>query len=417
MKTEETDDARTADRPLKILQVMKWLSAAEDTGGKIRAFRLGRALSSFARVDAAGFVPPGETPAVHSDSLSHYHRLYPFPMPRGIPCLHEILSSFKQGLSLRTARFLPGAFGTFLEKILRENRYDAIQVEELPLMASLHSAPSDIPVIFSSHNIESELSYRLFRKRSFFFKRLAAMEARRTAREETSALVRVRACLAVSERDSDALMTLCPGKTAPVYVLPNCASDRFEPSLRETPGQGLLTVGSFGWYPNRDALMWFVDKVFPLLREKFPEEIIRVAGSGIGKPLHQKLAKQDIRVFPDVPDMLPFFQEARLLFVPLRIGGGTRIKILEAWAAGLPIVSTSLGAEGLPYRPGINMLIADDAKTFAAEIGRLLQDDALYRTLRKEGLTASQNFRWSGMNEPLRDIYRDVLRSRPRVSS
>lgn len=417
MKTDGTNGALTADNPIRILQVMKWLSSTENTGGKIRAYRVGEALSSFASVDAAGFVLPGEAPNGKEDHLAHYHRLYPFVMPRGFPYIRQALASFTPGLSLRTARFLPRAFGIFVEKILRENRYDAIQVEELPLMASFNAIATDTPVIYSSHNVESDLSYHLFSRRNPLLKLLADAERGRTAREEKNAMVRARAGLAVSGQDRDSLRRLSPGNIPPVHVLPNCASDRFQPSLPEGLGKGLLTVGSFGWYPNRDGLIWFVDKVLPLLRSRFPEEIINVAGSGIGMPLRQKLARRGIDVFPDVPDMLPFLREARLLFVPLRIGGGSRIKILEAWATGLPVVSTAKGAEGLPCRHGVNMLIADDAETFAAQIGRLLENDGLYRNLRSEGLKESRHFRWSLMQAPLAEFYSRVLKHGEIVSS
>lgn len=417
MTTDQTKGVPTADNPIRILHVMKWLSSTENTGGKIRAYRVGEALSSFASVDAAGFVLPGEAPSGKEEHLAHYHRIYPFVMPRGFHYIQQALVPFTQGLSLRTARFLPRAFGLFVEKILRETRYDAIQVEELPLMASLNAIATDTPVIFSSHNVESELSYHLFRRRNPLTKILADAERRRTVREEKNALVRARAGLAVSGKDRDSLRRLSPGNILPVHVLPNCASDRFQPSSREGSGKGLLTVGAFGWYPNRDGLIWFVEEVLPLLRDRFPEEIIRVAGSGFGMGLRRKLARQGIDIFPDVPDMLPFLREARLLFVPLRIGGGSRIKILEAWASGLPVVSTTKGAEGLPYRHGVNMLVADNAKTFVAQIGSLLEDDGLYRNLRSEGLKESRNFRWSGMRAPLAKIYRSVLKHGEIVSS
>lgn len=390
---------------------MKWLSPAEDTGGKIRSFRIGKALSSFALVDAAGFIFPGEEPDGKEDHLSHYHRLYTLPMLRGARSVRQALTSFAGGLSLRTSRFFPGAFGSFVDRILRETAYDAIHVEELPLMASLKSVSFDIPVIFSSHNVESELSFRLFRRRNSLFKLLADIEYGRTAQEERNAVGRAHACLAVSERDRHALLRLSHGNVSPVHVLPNCAHDRFRPSPSETPGKGLLTVGAFGWYPNRDGLLWFTEKVLPLIKKQNPSATVRVAGSGIELPLRKKLEQQGIDVHPDVPDVLPFLQEARLLFVPLRIGGGTRIKIVEAWAAGLPVVSTSLGAEGLPYRSGIDVLVADDAASFAAEIHRLLEDDGLYRKLRSEGLKKSQDLRWSGMDASLAEIYRNVLKN------
>jgi glycosyltransferase involved in cell wall biosynthesis len=417
MKTAGKDNAPTAVDKIKILQIVKWLSPSENTGGKIRACRIGKALSSFAVVDAAGFVLPGEEPTGKEDHLSHYNRLYPFPVVRGTRFFREVFTSFSRGHSLRTARFLPGAFGPFVENILRENHYDAIQVEELPLMAVCDSIDLDIPVIFSSHNVESELSRRLFRRRNPFIRSLAGVEYGRTMREERDALARAHASLAVSEKDRDSLRQLFHDNVSPIHVLPNCAHDRFQPSVQKMLGRGMLTVGSFGWYPNREGLMWFVDKVLPLLRKKFPEEIIRVVGSEMGPSLCRKLKRQAIDVHADVPDILPFLQEARLLFVPLRIGGGTRIKIVEAWAAGLPVVSTTLGAEGLPYRPGVNILMADDETGFASEMSRLLEDDNLYRNLRSEGLEESRKLRWSTMNPLLAEIYRNVMKDREVVAS
>lgn len=412
MEAPGENGAPSSARKIKILQLMKWLSPVENSGGKIRSFRLGKALSSFAEVDAAGFAVPGEESTGKEEHLSHYHRLYPFSVSQGTRYFYEVLASFTRGLSLRTARFLPGEFGKFVERIVRENRYDAIHVEELPMMVSLSAAFLDIPVIFSSHNVESELSYRLFDRRNPFFKFLANREYRRTVREERNAVVRARVSLVVSEKDRDSLLRLFGTKIPPIHVLPNCAHDRFQPSVQQMPGKGLLAVGSFGWYPNREGLTWFMDEVVPLLRKKFPNEVIRVVGSEMGMALRRNLERQGIEVHADVPDILPFLQAARMLFVPLRIGGGTRIKIMEAWAAGLPVVSTSLGAEGLPFHPGVNMLIADGAIEFAEEISRLLEDDGLYNRLKSEGLKESKALRWSGLDKVLTEIYRNVLDNR-----
>jgi polysaccharide biosynthesis protein PslH len=408
----ETNGTPQATKTIRILQLMKWLSATEDRGGKIRSFRIGRALSSFAQVDAAGFVLNGECPDGSKDHLSHYNRLYPLPICRGSAAVGEVMTAFAGGLSLRTARFFPRMFGSFVEHVLRETRYDAIQVEELPLMSSIGVLYPDLPVVFSSHNIESELSLRLFRRRNPLFRLLANMEYKRTIQEETKAVALARACLAVSERDCEALRLLSNRNENPIHVLPNCAHDRFQPSDREKPGKGLLFVGTFDWYPNREGLLWFMDEVLPLLRKHSPTVTVRVAGSGIRLPLRRKLERAGIEIHSDVPDILPFLQEARLLFVPLRIGGGTRIKIVEAWAAGLPVVSTTLGVEGLPYRPGVDMLVADDSVAFVAAVRRLLEDDDLYSNLRLEGLQKARDFRWSSLTSPLAEIYKNVLKDR-----
>ncbi len=394
---------------LRILQLVKWLSPREDTGGKIRSCRIGGALASFAEVDAAGFVPPGERPDGTEEHLSHYGRLYPLTAGGAKEKAGEILSGFAAGLSLRTARFSPGRFRSFLEKILRKERYDVLQVEELPLMSALGPLSRALPVVYSAYNVESELSPHLFRRRNPLLRLLAEMEQRRTRREEIRALKRAGACLAVSDKDRDALRRLSPSCAPPVFVLPNCAQDRFRPSPHTVRREEILSVGSFGWHPNADGMSWFMDHVLPLLRREVPGAAVRIAGSGIGRPMRRRMEERGFQVHRDVPDILPFLQEARLLFVPLRVGGGTRIKILEAWAAGLPVVATSVGADGLSCRPGEDILIADDPAGFARAVARLVKDDGLYEKLRSEGLLRARDHRWSGLAAPLREAYRAVL--------
>jgi glycosyltransferase involved in cell wall biosynthesis len=397
---------------LRILQLAKWLSPREDTGGKIRACRIGGALASFAEVDAAGFVPPGERLEGTEEHLSHYGRLYPLTAGPAREKAGEILSGFAAGLSLRTARFFPGRFRSFLEMILREERYDVLQVEELPLMSALAPLPHALPVVYSAYNVESELSPLLFRRRNPLLRLLAEMEQRRTRREEIRALKRAGACLAVSDKDGDALRRLSSPGAPPVFVLPNCAQDRFRPSPRRAGREEILSVGSFGWHPNADGMSWFLDHVLPLLRREAPGAVVRIAGSGIGRLLRRRMERRGVQVHPDVPDILPFLQNARLLFVPLLVGGGTRIKILEAWAAGLPVVATSVGADGLSCRPGEDILIADDPAGFAGAVSRLVKDDGLYEKLRSEGLKRARDHRWSGLAAPLREAYRVALREK-----
>ena len=324
--------------------------------------------------------------------------------------LSHAISGVAAGLSLRSARFTPAAFWCFLDEILKKNRYDAIQVEELSLMSALGALPPGLKAIYSAHNVESELSPLMFRHRNLVLGLLAEMERRRTAMEEKNAMARVRACIAVSEKDRDTLQRLTPLGGPPIWVIPNCAHDRFTPSFREREKKRMLSVGAFGWHPNREGILWFMDKVLPCLKRTAPAIKIRIAGSDIGPALRRKMERRGFEVHSDVPDILPFFQEARLLFVPLRVGGGTRIKIVESWAAGLPVVSTSVGAEGLPCRPGEDILIADDPDGFAGAVVRLLEDDALHWKLRSEGLARARSHRWSCVADSLQDLYRHALK-------
>ncbi len=274
---------------------MKWLSPREDTGGKIRSFRLGKALASFARVDAAGFVLPEERMDGREEHLSHYSQLYPFPIQRASCNPLNFLSGIARGLSLRSARFFDPSYRRFVEKILRENRYDAIQVEELPLMSSLGSLSLNFPVIYSSHNVESQLSSMIFKHRNFVLRFLSETERRRTAAEERRALALARACLAVSEKDKGILKRLSPEGTTPIYVLTNCANDRFKPSSQGVSGKGVLSVGCFGWYPNEEGMIWFIKEVLPRLRKQVPSPEITVAGSEICRSLGWKFKQSGIR--------------------------------------------------------------------------------------------------------------------------
>lgn len=393
---------------MRILQLVKWLSPREDTGGKIRSFQLGRILSSFACVDVAGFVRPGAPVSGREEHLTHYHELFPIPFrPEVRSCLG--FASWSAGeISLRSARFSASVYRRTVDKILSEDHYDAVQVEELPLMNNLGPLPQNLPVVYSAHNVESRLSFSIFTRRSPLSRFIAEMERRRTLVEERRAVERSRACLAVSDTDRDSLLRLCPSGVA-VHVLPNCAHERFRPSVAPVSAKEILCAGAFGWHANRDGLTWFIEAVLPRLRETCAGLTVRVAGSEIGPSLSRRLRRCGVLVHPDVPDVLPFLQAARLLLVPLRVGGGTRIKIVEAWAAGTPVVSTRAGAEGLPCRPGVDIVIADEPIQLAEAICEVLDDDLFYGMLRSEGLNRAERLRWSGLASALKGIYASLL--------
>ncbi len=391
---------------MQILHVLKWLSPVEACGGQIRALHLGRSLASFAEVDAVGFLPRRQLSGEDNQNLKHYRQLFPIPLPEKIKAMREIACSSLAGASLRTSRFFPNYLYTFINKLVMEGSYDAIQVEELPLMSAVLKMNTGIPIVFSSHNVESELSSRLFKKYNSALRLFAGIEQRRTLREERKALSASASCLVVSERDRQQFRELSgSAQLPPIHVLPNGVPERFSPAKQPAKRAGILISGSFGWYPNKNGLHWFLDFVLPQIRRIHPDLPIRVAGSGIKSQIQQRLQKKGISVHCDVPDMLPFLRQAQMLLVPLRIGGGTRIKIIEAWGAGLPVVSTSLGAEGLPCAHERDILLADRPEDFANSINRLLIDAELRETLAANGISAANGLRWPALNGPLGNVY------------
>lgn len=157
----------------------------------------------------------------------------------------------------------------------------------------------------------------------------------------------------------------------------------FRPTgLVERDSSGLLFTGSMDWMPNEDAVGWFADSMFPLIASSVPDATLRIVGRNPSLAV-RSLAEHYPRVVVTgtVPDVRPYLEAASVFVVPLRVGGGTRLKIFEAMAMGKAIVTTSVGAEGLPVRDGEHLLIADSSTAFAESVVRLLRAPEYAATL------------------------------------
>ena len=147
----------------------------------------------------------------------------------------------------------------------------------------------------------------------------------------------------------------------------------------------LVFTGSLDWYPNEDAVLHFVDAILPRIRREVPEASLTVAGRNPTPRLRARAAAAGVRVTGTVDDVRPFVHEAAVFVVPLRIGGGTRLKIFEALAMRKAVVSTTVGAEGLPLTPGEHFLQADDPGDFANHVIELLRAPERRRALGATG--------------------------------
>ena len=144
----------------------------------------------------------------------------------------------------------------------------------------------------------------------------------------------------------------------------------------------LVFTGSMDWLPNEDAILYFVDAILPLIKQQCPEVSLEVVGRSPSRKLQALAeAEKSIRLTGWVEDIRPFVARSSVCIVPLRIGGGTRLKIFEAMAMNKAVVSTSVGAEGLPVRPGENILLADAPQDFADSVVSLLRDPNQRRRL------------------------------------
>ena len=189
--------------------------------------------------------------------------------------------------------------------------------------------------------------------------------------------------IAVTEDERAAMLRAAPDVV--VEVLPNI----FDVPNREFPGpsarRDLLFVGGFWHRPNGDAVLWFANEIFPKIQAEIPEIVFRIVGANAENEVLALGARPGIELLGYVPDLDPVFDRHRVFVAPLRYGAGMKGKVGQALIHGLPVVATPIGAEGMGLIPGQHLLVADDAQEFAAEIVRLLRDDALWARLAADG--------------------------------
>jgi len=242
-----------------------------------------------------------------------------------------------------------------------------------------------VPAVLFAHNVEHMIWRRLRDIEHRPWRRaLLELEWRKLRRAEARACARARLTLAVSEADRDRLAACAPG--ARVSAIPTGVDvDYFAPNgIAEAAGH-LVFTGSMDWYPNEDGVLHFVEAILPGIRRELPGTALTVVGRNPSPRLRAAAARAGVRVTGLVEDVRPFVAEAAVYVVPLRVGGGTRLKIFEALAMAKPVVSTSVGAEGLPLVSGEHFVRADAPADFAGAVVSLLRDPARRRVLGDAG--------------------------------
>ena len=187
--------------------------------------------------------------------------------------------------------------------------------------------------------------------------------------------------------------------------------ERFASSPKTGMDNRLLLLGGMRYQPNLDSALYFLNKIMPIIREKMPDVKLDIVGRELWR-IKDHAAYQGVEFHEDVPDVLPYFRQADILVVPLRYGAGTRIKILEAMAAGLPVVTTSKGCEGLEVKHGEHLMIADSPEEFTAAVHSVMKDAALRRTMSLQARSlVEERYSWAGLVGQMAERYK-VLVSR-----
>jgi polysaccharide biosynthesis protein PslH len=290
--------------------------------------------------------------------------------------------------------------------MVTSRRVDLVHLDSLDLAGYLPICHR-IPVVCTHLDVESAL----LRRRAAIERnewRRAYVRHQARLREDTERYWcrRVALNVAVSDRDRESLACIAPGSR--ITVVPNGVDlEEFQPVGR--PGAGVAFVGGLHWLPNLDALEFFGRDILPHLRAAHAPVSTRWIGSASIAETRRYRDRFDVEITGYVDDVRPFMRDAACHIVPLRAGGGTRLKILHSWAMAKPVVATSVGCEGLAAVDGGNILIRDDPKGFADAVRAVLEDRELARRLGERGRTTVEQFySWDAIGLDLVNAYLDV---------
>jgi sugar transferase (PEP-CTERM/EpsH1 system associated) len=363
---------------MRILWAKADLLLPLETGGKLRTWHLLRHLARRHEITYVGFGSPAERKQdlTRMSEVARDLHVVPHrsPAKRSIRFYFDALWRLADPLPYAVGKYRSREYRHTIERLLNERSFDILVCDFLAPAVNLPSALSCPAVIFM-HNVESEIWRRyVSTARNPVLAQLYALQYRRMLRFEHQALARFDGVLAVSDADRDTFQRLYPSAPQPVVIPTGVDTAFFAPSPTVPARRSLVFTGSMDWLPNEDAMLFFCREILPLIRREEPDAVLTIVGRAPTAPVRRLAEAAGVVITGRVDDVRPPMASAAVYVVPLRIGGGTRLKIFEAMAMGKAVVSTTVGAEGLPVRSGEHLLIADEPDTFASAVVRLMRD-------------------------------------------
>jgi polysaccharide biosynthesis protein PslH len=406
---------------MNLLWINAGLLVPLDKGGKLRTWHLMRQLAQRHNISYLSFADPSTSAADVAAMREVASNVVTIPRTEAAKGTATFYLDAARYLVDRVpyaiAKYRSMAYRRAIEQLLSAQQFDAVVCDFLVPSVNLPDT-LPCPAILFTHNVESEIWRRhVENAHNTVSRRLLTTQWRRMLRFERAALSRFDLVLAVSNADRHTFERLYPGAlTAPMHVVQTGVdSSYFAPAIGRRPAKRahLVFTGSMDWLPNEDGMQYFVREILPRVRELEPETTLSIIGRS-PTPAVRRLANDPcVHVTGSVDDVRPHMAEGSVYVVPLRIGGGTRLKIFEAMAMGKAVVSTTIGAEGLPVTPGQHIVIADEPQSFAEEVVRLIREDEARRCLEIEARKlVVERYDWSAVARDFEDALVRVCRTR-----
>ncbi|MHB1131301.1 MAG: glycosyltransferase [Chloroflexota bacterium] len=364
---------------MKVLLAVPELPFPPRRGASIRTWHLLCWLAANHEVSLLSFGGSAAVPRELSE-LCRAVRLVPVPRRTTTSRLRDLAGTPLPDLALR---FSSPEMERTLEEWLRAERFDVLQIESLEMSLAWLRASRRLPLaswpwtVLDELNAEYLLQWRAFRAdlsrpRRWPWALYSLVQTAKLRSYEGRVCRRFDRVIAVCDEDAAALRALAPAVR--LAVLPNgvdCAYFAFQPPVTAARQQVVFT-GTMDFRPNADAVTWFAEAIWPRVRKRVPRAHFVIVGANPSAAVRGLASGPGISVTGGVPDVRPYLRASAAYALPMRIGGGIRLKALEAMAAGLPVVSTSLGCSGTTAEPGRHYWRADDAQSFAAQLVEVL---------------------------------------------
>lgn len=399
---------RSLINKMRILFLSQLLPYPPDAGAKVRAYYTLRWLAEKHQVTLVAFTRNDDSPAAIDHLRTFCHAVHTLPMPRNqVRDGVALAKSLFQQESFIIRRDVVAKMDRLLRRLVSENKFDVVHADQLWMAQYALFVKHMLPVVrlvLDEHNACYQIFERLAQRERNPLKRwLWSREARLLRQYEWDICTRFDHVVTVTPEDTKSLIGLAEcntGNGSKFTTIPICLDTRQHPvATPQGDGLTILHLGTMFWPPNVEGVLWFVRRVWPKVAAEIPQARFSILGKNPPADIQVLNNQAQFDVIGYVADPQPWLEQAGVFIVPLLSGGGMRVKIIDAWCWGLPVVSTTIGAEGIEYHDGENLLIADSADDYATKVVRVLQDNELSQRLRQNGR------RWVETHYDWRSVY------------
>jgi sugar transferase (PEP-CTERM/EpsH1 system associated) len=397
---------------MKILWVKAGGLVPPDIGGKIRSYSIVKELAKTHEVTLFNFYAAHQGD-VHSGLKGMFHQVINLSLPiatnRGLGELASFARNMFSSSPHTVFKYCRPEVKARMRELLASQKFDVI-ICDFVVAAEAIPWEVDCPKVIFTHNVEALIWKRHFEvSRNPVWKRVCWGEYQKMARFERYFLNKSEHVLTVSETDKDFFSEFLDRSKITV-ISTGVDTEYFRPDSGNERPNSLVFTGSMDWMPNEDGVLYFLRSILPLIRREIPDVRFTIVGRKPSEKLRAAaVSEPGVHVTGTVDDIRPYVREGSVYVVPLRIGSGTRLKIFEAMAMGKAIVSTTLGAEGLPIRDDVDILLADRPEEFARKVCALLRDQGERNRLASAARQlVEQHYGWSSVAAEFGAVLRRV---------